>query len=150
MFLWRISNHADLLGTGGMLAPARWHTAGRPVVYLADHPATALLEVLVHLELDEEHRPGKYQLLKIEVDDAVAYETVLESSLPASWKEREAETQLRGDEWLALGSTALLRVPSAITPETWNWMLNPRHADAAKVRVLHAEKHAYDLRLFRR
>ena len=50
MELWRISNYADLSGAGdGLLAAGRWHTRGRRIVYLADHPASALLEMLVHM-----------------------------------------------------------------------------------------------------
>ena len=61
MVLWRISNYADLLGIGGMTASARWHTAGQSIVYLAETPSAALLEVFVHLETDEDHRPDAYQ-----------------------------------------------------------------------------------------
>ena len=146
--LWRISNHADLLGTGGMIASARWHTAGKPVVYLAENPASALLEVLVHLELDAEHVPATYQLLKIEAGPDLAHDEVSLASLSPDWQSSEAETQSKGDAWLRSRTTALLRVPSAIVPETWNWMLNPRHPDAGRVKIQNTAKHSYDLRLF--
>jgi RES domain-containing protein len=48
VFLWRISNHTALEGTGGLLASGRWHSKGRPIIYCAPDPSTALLEVLVH------------------------------------------------------------------------------------------------------
>jgi RES domain-containing protein len=150
MVLWRISNYADLLGIGGLYASARWHTAGKPVVYLAETPSSALLEVFVHLEIDEEHRPDSYQLLKIEADDDVSFQTVDQASLSAGWKGNESETQAYGDDWFEAKQTPLLRVPSAITPETWNWILNPRHADSAKVRIIQVEKQLYDARLFRK
>ena len=150
MILWRISNYADLLGIGGLYAPARWHTAGQPVVYLAENPSSALLEVFVHLETDEDHRPDSYQLLKIETEDGLAFETVALASLSLEWMANELETQSRGDEWLSGKRTPLLRVPSAITPETWNWVLNPRHPDAGKIRIIQVETHLYDARLFRR
>ncbi len=35
MVIWRIGNHADLSGTGGMRSSGRWHHRGAPVVYLA-------------------------------------------------------------------------------------------------------------------
>jgi RES domain-containing protein len=149
MVLWRISNYADLLGIGGMTASARWHTAGQPIVYLAETPSSALLEVFVHLETDEDHRPDAYQLLKIEVDDGLDFESVELSSLSPAWKSDELETRALGDAWLSRRKTPLLRVPSSITPETWNWVLNPRHAAAARLRIVHAEKHLYDVRLFR-
>ncbi|MDT7811059.1 MAG: hypothetical protein QOJ42_975 [Acidobacteriaceae bacterium] len=149
MVLWRISNYADLLGIGAMEASARWHTAGRPVVYLAENPSSALLEVFVHLEADEGDRPDTYHLLKIEANDGIAHESVDPSSMSSGWRNNEAETRSIGDDWLVRGETALLKVPSAITPETWNWVLNPRHAQAKNVVIVHGEKHPYDSRLFR-
>jgi RES domain-containing protein len=146
--LWRISNHADLLGTGGLLAPARWHTAGRPVVYLAESPSAALLEVLVHLEVDEAHRPATYQLLKVEAAPRIAFEAIEDRTLPPGWSSDESVTQALGDAWLRASQTALLRVPSAIVPETWNWLLNPRHADATGVRIVQARRDPFDPRLF--
>lgn len=150
MILWRISNYADLLGIGGLYASARWHSSGQPIIYLAENPSSALLEVFVHLETDEDHRPDSYQLLKIEVEDDLAFETVELASLSPEWTTNELETQSRGDEWLAGKRTALLRVPSAITPETWNWVLNPRLPDASRIRIIQVEVHLYDARLFRR
>ncbi|HXH47142.1 MAG TPA: RES family NAD+ phosphorylase [Bradyrhizobium sp.] len=54
MRIWRISNFDDLSGIGGLKTDGRWHDRGRHVVYAADHPASALLEVMVHLEIDVE------------------------------------------------------------------------------------------------
>jgi RES domain-containing protein len=149
MVRWRISNYADLLGIGGMTASARWHTAGQSIVYLAETPSSALLEVLVHLETDEDHRPDAYRLLKIEVDDGLDSESVELSSLSPAWKSDELETRALGDVWLSRRKTPLLRVPSAITPETWNWVLNPRHADAPRLRIVDTQKHLFDVRLFK-
>ena len=129
-----------------MIASARWHTAGRPVVYLAENPSSALLENLVHLELEEEDRPASYQMLKIAVEPGVIAEAV-QGELRAGWKTEEAATRAIGDAWLERGETALLRVPSVLTPETWNWVLNPRHPDAARLRVVHIESPLYDSRL---
>jgi RES domain-containing protein len=149
MVLWRISNYADLLGIGGMTASARWHTAGQPIVYLAETPSSALLEVIVHLETDEDHRPDAYRLLKIEADDGVDFESVALSSLSPAWKTDELETRALGDAWLSRRKTPLLRVPSAITPETWIWVFNPRHGDAPRLRITPTEKHLFDVRLFK-
>jgi RES domain-containing protein len=149
MILWRISNYADLLGIGGMEASARWHTAGRPIVYLAESPSSALLEILVHLETDEDDRPDTYQILKVEAPDDIPVMKVSLTSLPADWKNNEEATREIGDAWLEKSVSALMRVPSVIMPETYNWLLNPRHADAKKVIILHSEKHLYDSRLFK-
>lgn len=147
MILWRISNRADLTGTGGIYASARWNTRGRPVIYLAESPSAALLETLVHLELSEEDRPNTYQLLKIEAANDLPLEEIELTSLPENWTKRPELTQSLGDAWLISGETTLLRVPSAITPETWNWLLNPRQEAASRVRILRADTHLFDSRL---
>src|SRR6267378_2707811 len=128
MRLWRISNHASLSGDGGLYASGRWHSRGRRVVYFADHPASALVEVMVHLEIDAEDLPTHYQLLGIAVPDELAITTFDEHNLPRNWREQKALTRILGDDWLRGESTALLRVPSAIIPDTNNYVLNPAHA----------------------
>jgi RES domain-containing protein len=50
-----------------MRTDGRWHVRGQRVVYLSEHPALALLEVLVHLEVDPADVPTSYQLLTIEL-----------------------------------------------------------------------------------
>ena len=57
MRLWRISNYADLAGTGGLVDNARWHSKGRRIVYLADSPASALLELLVRFDVPVDEWP---------------------------------------------------------------------------------------------
>ena len=146
MRLWRISDFADLSGHGGLLRAARWHREKRRVVYLADHPASALLEVVVHLEVDSEDLPDTYQLFAVDAGDDIPFDVV--DDLPVAWREEPATTRERGDHWLAAGNTALLRVPSAIVPFTWNWLLNPLHTDWAKIRIGDRVRVSFDPRLF--
>jgi len=147
MLLWRISNHASLSGDGGLVASARWHSRGKRIVYLADHPASALLEVIVRLEVKAENMPDGFQLLKIDLPDDLRADQADESELPADWRERVSLTQEIGDVWLNEGLTSLLRVPSAIVPETNNYLLNPGHADAARIVIASAIRAAFDPRL---
>jgi RES domain-containing protein len=149
MFLWRISNHVELDGRGGLLASARWHTQGRPIVYLAGSPAGALVEVLVNLELDPGRLPGSYTLLKAEAPDELPVQRVDVAALPEGWVGNLAVTRGMGDAWLADGESPLLEVPSAILPETLNLLLNPLHADAGRVRVVWSHACPYDRRFFR-
>ena len=96
MRLWRISNHADLSGEGGRLAEGRWNFLGRRVVYLAEHPALALLETLVHLEVDAEDMPESFRLLSVEVPDDVGIETWSEidlDSLYPGWRQNSETTR---------------------------------------------------------
>jgi RES domain-containing protein len=147
MRLWRISGFADLSGEGGLRASGRWHNTGRRIVYLADHPASALLEVLVHLEVDVEDFPTHYQLLAIDAPDDIAVTALDETKLPADWRAQVAGTRARGDEWLRAGASALLRVPSAIVPVASNYLLNPAHADASRLSVTGIVRAPFDPRL---
>lgn len=148
MILWRISNHATLDGRGGLLAPGRWHTLGRAIVYLAETPAGALVEVLVHLELDLDELPRSYNLLKAEAPEDMAVKQALVEDLPKGWKEDQTITRTIGDEWLASRETALLRVPSVIVPDTFNVLLNPQHDGASRIKVLWRQQYPWDERLF--
>src|ERR1700692_2672014 len=79
MEIWRISNYADLSGIGGVRAAGRWHSQGRRIVYLADHPSSALLEMLVHM--DRDLIPPTYQLLRIDIPPDMKIEAVTASDL---------------------------------------------------------------------
>jgi RES domain-containing protein len=149
MFLWRISNHEGLDGRGGLLASARWHTQGRPIVYLATSPAGALVEVLVNLELDAARLPRSYTLLKVEAPDDIPMMRVELASLPQGWRTDPAISRARGDDWLAAGESALLEVPSAILPDSFNLLLNPNHPGAARIRVVSQLAYPYDRRFFK-
>lgn len=147
MILWRISNHVSLTGEGGLRASGRWHSRGRRVVYVAQSAAAALLEILVYFEIEIRDLPVRYRLLKIDVPDDVQVARVPASALPRDWAERPEVTRAIGDAWIASTSTALLTVPSALVPETFNVLLNPAHPEAARIVVLHATEHVIDPRL---
>jgi RES domain-containing protein len=148
MRLWRISNHAGLAGDGALRNSGRWHSRVSRLVYLADHPAAALLEVLVHLEVDPEDLPRSYQLLAIDIPDDLSTAAIVESDLGQDWREHVELTRSFGDQWLRDTRTALLRVPSAIVPHASNWLLNPAHTDATRAVIAEVIAAAFDHRLF--
>ena len=149
MILWRISNHLSLTGDGALRASGRWHTRGRRIVYFAQTPAAALLEVLVHFELAVRDLPVRYQLLKVEAPDDVAVEHVSLNKLPGDWVDDTNVSRATGDAWLARNRSPLLLVPSAVVPETSNVLLNPAHPDAGRMVITHVSDHAIDPRLLR-
>ena len=144
MILWRISRHRDLNGAGGLKVPGRWHHAGQPVVYLAESPSAALLEVCVHTSANDV--PPEFTLLKIEVPDPEVFVAKLED-LPPDWNTRLELTRDLGTAWLRKKDGVLLQVPSAIVPETANFLFNPTHVDAQKFRIGEVWAHPFDIRL---
>lgn len=145
MEIWRISNYADLSGSGGVRAAGRWHSRGRQIVYLADHPASALLEMLVHV--DRDLLPATYRLLRIIVPEAIAGEIISAEALSPDWREYPAATRDIGDRWLDRSSSPLLQVPSVIVPTARNFLLNPAHPDAAGFAVAEVIEAPFDPRL---
>jgi RES domain-containing protein len=117
-------------------------------VYLSSTPASALLEILVHLEIEEGHLPRFYKLLEIQVPDDIGMEKLEDwAKLPKGWPRKQAVTRALGDQWLDRNSAALLEVPSALVPKTSNFLLNPLHPDAARIQVVSVSRQGLDRRL---
>lgn len=148
MILWRVSNYQALDGVGGLYVSGRWHTKGQLVVYCTLNPATALLETLVHIEIDSEDRPERFQVLKVEGPDSLSIEKVEAHSLPANWTEDIGITQAIGDRWLSERRSPLLQVPGVLVPETWNVLVNPQHTEASLLKITMTYELAFDARLF--
>ena len=149
MNLWRISRHRSLNGQGGRLFPGRWNNPGAPVVYLADSPGGAMVEVLVHLQVEDELMPPSYTLMQVMVPDDLEV-PLLDVPVGEGWKTNLKLTRKLGDAWLRARETALVRVPSAILPATFNYLLNPLHVDADKIAIAESWRGFYDARLLRR
>ena len=144
MVLWRISRHRDLSGQGGLKAPGRWHYPGQPIVYLAESPASALLEVCVHTSASD--APPEFTLLKIE-GPTLEVPAVAPGQLAQNWQRAQTLTRDLGTVWLRKRETVLLKIPSAIVPETANFLFNPVHPDAAQFRIVEFFSYPFDVRL---
>lgn len=107
------------------------------MVYLAEHPALAVLEVRVHLDVDLDLMPDDYVLLRIALPET---REAVDVGARASW--------VAGDDWLAAGVAAVLRVPSVLVPWSSNLLLNPRHDDARAARIEASEPFIFDPRLW--
>jgi RES domain-containing protein len=140
MIVWRLCRrpHADLSGEGARRFGGRWNSPGRPVVYLADHPALAALEVRVHLDLPFELLPADFVLMRVMVPDS-----------PNTVFEAAANSVTTGDAWLAEARSAVLQVPSVLVPHAWNVLLNPSHPDASQASLRSVEPFDFDPRLWR-
>ena len=127
-----------------MRAPGRWHHAGHPIVYLAAAPAAALLEVCVHTAAGDV--PPNFTLLKI-AGPEIRVPNVELRDLPNDWRTRLETTRDLGTAWLRRKESPLLQVPSALAPETVNFLFNPMHAAAARFRIEEVFVYPFDLRL---
>lgn len=144
MYLWRISNHVDLSGRGGLLASGRWHKTGHPIVYCADHPSTALLEILVHMDLED--LPSHYKLLKIACPDGLPSMRIGDNDVDTA---DLAATQALGTSLLEAGNACLIEVPSVVMPQARNVLINPKHPAAGGIAIETTFDYPFDSRLLR-
>jgi len=149
MELWQLTRELDLVGEKGLENSARWHTAGSRVLYFAESPGGALLEARVHLIAHAKRLPRNYELVRVDLPETLAIETVDVDALPRAWWTRQSVTRAIGDAWLAARPSALLRVPSAIVEETWNLVVNVEHPALPPLEAAAVTRHRFDARLFR-
>lgn len=122
-------------GEGAKMAGGRWNSAGRPVVYCSSSLSLATLEILVHLE-DRGVLTRHFSFFEILIPEDII--TISDPNrLPAEWKDEagEAATRALGDSWLRSMKSAVLGVPSAVTPGEVNYLLDPRHPDYRRIEI---------------
>jgi RES domain-containing protein len=133
-------------GEGAKRHGGRWSPAGWPVVYLAESRALAALEVLANVDDSARLRHQDWVYIPI-----LANESALEkpARVPESWRKfpHAAETQQFGAAWLREARSAVLRVPSAIVPGEFNYLLNPAHPGFAQMKIGQPEPFSFDPRL---
>ena len=147
MLVYRITKamYADrLVASGGA---ARWNNRGQFVIYTAATRALACLENVVHRS--GEGLLDTFRVMVIEIAEDLIMETILPDTLPSGWFDfQHYDTCQRiGGEWLRNGRSAVLKVPSAIIANEWNYLLNPAHPDFARTTLLHTEPFAFDPRI---
>lgn len=132
---WRVekAEHAAVAakGTGAFNVGGRWNRAGRYAIYAGENLSLALLEILVHApDPEQRKRPRVRFRLTIAVD---AIQEISLDQLPRTFGATTpfALTQDIGDPWLDARKFVALKVPSAIVPVEFNYVLNPLHPDFA-------------------
>lgn len=134
-------------GEGAFRYGGRWSSPGIRVAYASEHQSLAMLEYFVHLT-PEDPPPGLI-LAIAEVPNDISYKEIRAEELPAHWRETPAIPELAviGDEFVQRAEHLALLVPSALSPNERNWLLNPAHPDFKRIEVQHTEPLDYDARL---
>jgi RES domain-containing protein len=152
MIVFRIEREkylaTTLTGIGASMTEGyRWNSLNTRIVYTADSRALATLEVSVHLDLSED-LPSDRFYVEIEIPDDILIQEVNIKDLPDIWNSKPPSliTQTIGDDFVYYNETAILKVPSSIVPQEFNYLINPNHEDASRIKVLSTKKMIFDSR----
>lgn len=117
------------------------------MVYTSGSLSLATLEMLVHLD---SHRilQEYYIYFKVELPPQLCIKHG-PATLPQGWNAAvpNSETRGIGDDWVACGRSAVLQVPSVISVEEPNFLLNPNHPDFGEIKIHPAQRFQFDPRL---
>ena len=150
---WRIVVESEAAtafsGEGAWRYGGRWNSRNVRVIYASEHQSTAALEVFVH---NKPFSPNeKYRAFRLEWSDSLV-ERFPAEKLPTNWRVHPPpiETKEIGDSWVKERRSAVLALPSVISPADTNFLLNPEHRDFKRIRIGPPADYDFDSRLLNR
>lgn len=148
--LYKGKHKNDLSGKGAEISGGRWNSKGVAMVYTSDSRALCMAEIAVHAPLGI--IPNDYWIMEIEIPDNIKIQDVDPSSLSNDWKNfpHPHSTQVIGDKFISEGNFLVLKVPSAVVQDDFNYLVNPGHKSFSKILVKSTELFEFDERLFRK
>lgn len=128
----------------------RWNKDNQFVIYTGQSRSLSTLELLVH---QNSIPAAKSRMMVISVaDDEKYYSTLKIKDLPANWRDVSAYPDLQdlGSDWYLRNKSLVLKVPSAIVPQEFNYLINTRHPDfsAKTISLVRTEDYFWEKRLF--
>lgn len=135
----------DLTGNGSRLFGGRWNSIGIPAVYGTENISLAVLEILVHMK--KFGQPHNYHLVTISIPDTIKPASIRPARLKKGWKDDLAYSQFMGDSFLKQQQSLFMMVPSAIVEPENNFIINPKHPDAHKIKITSTMLFEFDKRL---
>lgn len=150
MIVYRISSAAysnDISGTGAKLMGSRWNSRGVPVLYTSQYISLSVLEMLVNTNFKD--YAVALDLMYINFPDGLSVTHIDLKHLKKNWKEDFEYTRYMGDEFIKQKESLILRVPSAVIQEEYNYLANPLHPDFKKIKLVKIKSFRPDDRLFK-
>jgi RES domain-containing protein len=132
----------DLSGTGSYLHGGRWNTPGTRLIYTAENNVLAAFEVAMRIPLDQVSK--NYVMIPIEIADDVES---FSPKLPKSWNTDIRLSQQIGDTFAKEAKHLIMKVPSALISDSFNYLINPEHPLIKKVKPRPARTIIFDERL---
>ncbi|MES2555669.1 MAG: RES family NAD+ phosphorylase [Bacteroidota bacterium] len=149
MELFRISSakYSTKLVSSG--AANRWNKKGEFVIYTGGSRSLSTLESVVHRSFIKPDILYKVMILSVPDTDSLI-KTIGTNDLPKNWREFDAYSRLQemGSHWFNNKETLILKVPSAVIPQEYNYIINTEHPDFKEhVKLVRTESYFWDERL---
>jgi RES domain-containing protein len=136
----------NISGKGAKQWGGRWNSPGLAVVYTSCSISLSLLELFVYQSSYEEILVNS--LMKINVPD-IFVQAISANSLKRNWQHDIDYCRFIGNEFLQNNKSLMLKVPSAIIPEEYNILINPRHTAFKECSLISSGIFEFDSRLFK-
>ena len=138
----------DLSGTGAKLYGGRWNEKGTALLYCAENVSLAILEILVHF--DGLTVPSDLSLLTLTIpDEEVNIVSTITFNRIKKLENAEFEFKKTGQKWIESKKNLALKVPSIITEQEYNIIINPNHSKFKLVKKKKVAPFDLDQRLLR-
>jgi RES domain-containing protein len=134
-------------GGGAYRRGGRWNSRGRAVVYMSESLSLCILENLVHMVKVPMLR--NFKSIWVDIPEPLIH-TLQQKDLPPTWKAVPApqETKQIGDRWFDKKESPVLKVPSTVVPDEWNFILNPMHPGFNELKIGEVRDFKFDERLY--
>ena len=127
----------------------RWNKDREEVLYASASRSLASLEMLVHQGKQKPHLTFRIMVLSLS-PKASLMRTISIEELPRNWRKLSAYARLQdlGSAWYNSFETPILKVPSVVIPQEFNYIIHTNHpALASSVSLLRTEPFYWDDRL---
>ena len=150
MEIFRISSekHSKKLTASG--SANRWNFEGQNVIYAGSSRSLSTLELIVHKNAVKPKVEYKVMIISLTDNEHLIREINI-NDLPTNWRKMAAYSVLQkiGSDWYENQESLALRVPSAVIPQEYNYVINTEHIEFSKhLQLLRTEDYFWDTRLF--
>ncbi len=152
MQVYRIAKKAyinDLTGIGAKAVGGRWNFKGVAVLYTSSSISLSMLECLAHFPIA--FAPKDMAIATIVIPKSVLIKEIHISDLPESWRAIPSPKILKelSYQWVKDQEALVLKVPSIIVPQEFNYIINPFHEDSIKIELKSVTPFSFDGRVLK-
>jgi RES domain-containing protein len=138
MIVYRVGKSkyaSDLTGEGATLYGGRWNNKLVGCLYTSESRALAVLEYSVNVNID--NIASALSITSIEIPNQII-RILNEPDLPGDWRRSPAPSSTKdfGSRLLLTAAEAIIKIPSTVIPEEFNYLLNPLHPDSKNFKII--------------